>query len=53
MLDVQDEMLMIAKVLEKMGYHITEVYNAAGFLRVYIDGKEQTLRGMVKLWRKG
>lgn len=48
----QHEMLRIAKVLEKMGYSIVEIYNQAGFLRIYVDGKEMTLGELVRLWRK-
>lgn len=47
----QDEMIEISRVLEKMGYQVTEIYNAAGFLRIFIDGKETTLGGMMRLWR--
>jgi hypothetical protein len=45
------DVLKTAKVLEKMGNHITEVYNAAGFLRVYVNGEEKTLWQMVWMCR--
>lgn len=49
----QDEMLRIAKVLEKMGYRIVEHYNSAGFLRVYVNGDEMSLWQMVSLSKRG
>lgn len=39
----QGAMLNLAKALEKQGHHITEIYNAAGFLQVYVNGEKLSL----------
>lgn len=45
------QLLKVAKLLEKRGYHITEAYNEIGYLQLFVDGKPVKLRQMLRLWR--
>lgn len=49
---LQGQMLKLAEALEKQGHHITEIYNAAGFLRVLVDGEEKSLWQMIYLSKR-
>lgn len=47
----QQQILKVAKVLEKRGYHITEVYDQSGFLQLFVNGQPMKLKKMIRLWR--
>lgn len=53
-MQTQEDLIKISRVLEKMGHHVIERYNQAGILvAIYIDGKQKSLKQLVRLWRYG